>query len=188
MKKSQILKVFLLSFIPLASFSQSITGDSLFISSKGTQLKAGDNLIIGYPSQNNGEFVFVSNETKKKLGMFSKIAGVTSSVGSSVLGVGLGSGSIETIRTGAKVAEVAGTTSQIASVGDVVLKGENELIGQRVKILKFTQTGNEKRGIHFFAIVAGSGASNFRIEIEPAILTQELAGNNNEFFENFNVK
>lgn len=188
MKTKKIFQTLLMACVPFLSYSQSMSGDSLFVSSKGQELRLGDDLIIGYPSSNDGQFMFVSNDTKKKLGLLSKVAGATASVGSSVVGVGLGSGSIGAIRTGARVSQVAGTTSQVAGVGDIMLKGENQLTGQRVKILKFDQSGNEKRGIHYFAIVAGSGKSNFKIEIEPAIFAKELAGNNNKFFADFEPK
>lgn len=175
----------LFALFPFFSFSQKIVNDSVFISSQGQELKIGDDLIIGYPSGNDGSFLHVSNDTKKKLGFASKIAGAAASVGSGVVGVGVSSGSVGTIRTGIKVAGVAGSASDVAGVGEILLKGENELTGQRLRILKFDHSGNAKRGEHFYAIVAGSGNSNFKIEIEPAISTMELAGNNNILFEGF---
>ena len=186
MKTLKSLQIALLVLIPFLSFGQStLQGDSLFVSTTDARIKVGDELIIGYPSGSDGNFNFVSNNTKKKLGLLSKVAGATASVGSSVVGVGVGSRSVGAIRTGARVAGVAGTTSQVAGVGEILLKGENELTGQRVKVLKFDKSGNEERGIHYYAIVAGSGKSNFKIEIEPAIFSKELAGNNNILFENF---
>lgn len=183
----KIIKTILFLFIPFFSFSQQIVSDSVFVSSQGQELAFGDDLIIGYPSGNDGDFLFVSNDTKKKLGFASKLAGAAASVGSGVIGVGIGSGSVGAIKTGVQVAGVAGSASQVAGAGEILLKGENELTGQHLRILKFDKSGNKKRGEHFYAIVAGDGRSNFKIELEPAISTKELAGHNNELFEGFDV-
>jgi hypothetical protein len=187
MKTINSFGIFLFLCVPCLSISQTLVDDTLFISSNKQEIKIGDNLIIGYPSNNDGTFIHVSNDTKKKLSILSKIAETTANIGSSFVGLGVSSSSVDVIRTGSKVSQVAGATSNVAGAGEIFLKGENELTGQRVKVLKFSTSGNEKRGIHYYAVVAGSGNSNFKIEIETAIFSKELAGNNNVLFPNFDI-
>lgn len=174
-----------IALLPVLAFSQEIIDDSIFVTSHDYEMEVGDDLIIGYPSGNDGDFLFVSNDTKKKLGLASKIAGAAASVGSGAVAVGVGTGSLGTIRTGVGVARTAGTVSDVTGAGEVLLKGEHELTGQTVRILRFEKSGNKRRGEHYYAIVAGSGKSNFKIEIEPALNNKEVAGKNNELFKDF---
>lgn len=177
-----IKSILILALLPFMSYGQEIINDSTFVSSQGVKLQIGDDLIIGYPSGSDGNFLYVTNERKKKLGLASKVAGAAAGMGSGMIGVGIGSGSVGAVKTGVRVVGAAGAASEVAGVGEVLLKSENELTGQRLRILKFDKSGNEKRGEHFYAIVAGERKSNFKIEVEPAILTNELEGYNDALF------
>ncbi|TKC08036.1 hypothetical protein FA048_12800 [Pedobacter polaris] len=164
------------------SFGQQIMNDTTFVSANGSILNVNDDLIIGYPSGQAKEFLFINNHTEKKIGFAGKLAGKVASVGSGVGLLGVGIGSLNTVMTGVKIAGAAGTIADVASVSDLLLKGDNPLTGQRFRILRFNKTGNQKRGEHFFAVVAGPGNANYQIELEPALATYEIAGLNNKLF------
>ena len=54
---------------------------------------------------------------------------------------------------------------------------------KELRILKFNSSGSEKRGFHYYAIVAGPGNSNYKIDLEPALNTFEVAGMNHKLFD-----
>ncbi|MBB6131497.1 hypothetical protein [Mucilaginibacter lappiensis] len=181
MKKIFFVAAFLL--LSHFSFSQQLLNDSTFVSYKGISFKVKDDIIIGYPSGQTGDFSFVVNDTKRKFGLLSKIAGAAGDVGSGVATVGIGGGSTGAIKTGLNTMGASQAAGGVGSAGEILLTGENKLTGQQMRILKFSKTGSDKRGVHFFAIVAGPGNSNYKIELEPAITSYEIAGLNHKLFD-----
>lgn len=172
-----LASIFLLPFLSNAQ----IIEDKIFTSSSGMEFSVGDDLIIGYPSL-GAEFNFIENNTKKKIGLAGKLAGAATRVATSVAVIGVGSGSYGTVATGVQAAGAASAVEGVAKVGDLIIKGENKLTGQRLRILKFFKKGNPKRGEHFYATVAGIGKENYDIELDRAIDLQEVLGVNGELF------
>lgn len=169
-----------LFLLPFLSNAQTIEGE-VFISSAGMEFSVGDDLTIGYPSLGT-EFSFIENNTKKKIGLAGKLAGAATNVATSVAIVGVGAGSYGTVATGIQVAGTASAVEGVAQAGDLIIKGEHKLTGQRLRILKFFQKGNPKRGEHFYATVAGIGKENYNIELDRAIDAQEVLGVNGNLF------
>lgn len=123
--KSLFLSLALL-LVSGVSFGQQLINDSTFVSSKGIRFKVKDDLVIGYPS-NAGEFSFIVNDTKRKLGLLSKVAGAAGEVGSGVEVVGLGKGSAGAIRTGVTTMGAAGVAGGVGNAGQLLLPARTSL-------------------------------------------------------------
>lgn len=165
----------------LSTTAQSIH-NNVFTSSQGKEFHVGDDLIIGYPTMGI-DFNFIENNTKNKVGLAAKLAGAAGSIAGSTALIGVGARNASTVTKSVQAAGAAGAAKGVANAGDMLLQGENKLTGQHLRILKFQKKGNAKRGEHFYAIVAGKGAENYVIELDRAILTNEIIGVNGELFE-----
>lgn len=178
-----ILKIGLLIALsfPYFSYSQELVDENTFVNADGRQFKVGDDLMIGEANPSTG-YKFIQNTTKKKIGWMSKMASSVSEVGKSVAKVGADVGADGALVKGAQVSGTANSTSDLADKSEKLLVKEEDITGQSLRILKFKYTGSEKRGEHFFAIVAGPGKANYEIEIIPAIVAGEVVGLNNEPF------
>lgn len=164
----------------LSTTAQSIH-NNVFTSSQGKEFHVGDDLIIGYPTMGI-DFNFIENNTKNKVGLAAKLAGAAGSIAGSTALIGVGARNASTVTKSVQAAGAAGAAKGVANAGDMLLQGENKLTGQHLRILKFQKKGNAKRGEHFYAIVAGKGAENYVIELDRAILTNEIIGVNGELF------
>jgi len=171
-----------LLFLSLSMSAQQINEEGDVFTMEDVSIKVGDDLVIGQPA-GEGDFAFIENDTKKKIGLAGKLSKAAGSLGTGVAMAGIGSGSIETISTGVKVANTAGAAESVANAGDILIKGDHPLTGQQLRVLKLEKKGNAKRGEHYFATVAGTGNQNFKIELVPAISAGEIAGKNNKLFE-----
>lgn len=184
MKKTNlILKIGLviaLSF-PFFSYSQELVDEDTFVDADGRQFKVGDDLLLGEVQASTG-YKFIQNVTKKKIGWMSKMASQVSDVGKSVAKVGADVGADGALTKGAQLSGTANSTSDLADKSEKLLVKEEDITGQSLRILKFKHTGSEKRGEHFYAIVAGPGKANYEVEIIPAIQTGEIVGLNNQAF------
>ncbi len=108
-----------------------------------------------------------------------KIANIASSAGGAIVGLGGQTASIGTMTTGIKVMQTAGTAASVGFTVDAInamniSDQAKSIVGKKMRILKFKKEGNEKRGEHFYAIVAGEGKHDYKIEIEPAITSGEV--------------
>ena len=173
--------VMILSF-PLISFGQKLIDEDTFQDENGTTFKVGDDLMTGEPAASASQFRFIQNTTKKKIGLLSKMASSVSSVGKSVAEVGADVKSGGTVDKGASLANTANSTNNLANSSEKLLVKEEDITNQSLRILRFRKTGNEKRGEHFFAVVAGPGKANYEVELVPAIENGEVIGLNNKLF------
>lgn len=160
------------------SYAQKLENE-VFTSSAGIEFKVGDNITIGMPS-NGVEFSNIAEQLKgfKKLG---KLAGDLSDVGAQVVSSGYDAGSSGTVKTGARLSQTGNQASKLTALTDKLSSQAKPIAGKKLRILKFKVEGNEKRGQHFFAIVAAEGNKDFKIELEPAIESKEIVavGTNN---------
>lgn len=183
--KFQIKNLLLTAMVLLiahTSFSQKlINKDSLQIDS--LMLKVGDDLIIGKPAA----YDFVNIEEQKSKLSFGKIANIAGSAGTALGLAGAETGSIGAMKTGLTAMNTVSTVSSIGMTADAinalnVSDKAKQIIGKKFRILKFKQEGNNKRGFHYYAIVAGEGKTNYKIEIIPAIQSKEVIGINSALF------
>ncbi|GAA4793315.1 hypothetical protein GCM10023231_21960 [Olivibacter ginsenosidimutans] len=168
---------------PLFSYGQRLIDDDTFEDENGITFKVGDDLMTGEPAASASQFKFIQNTTKKKIGWMSKMASSVSSVGKSVAEVGSDVKSGSTVSKGASVANTANSTNNLANSSEKLLVKEEDIANQSLRILKFRKTGNEKRGEHFFAVVAGPGKANYEVELVPAIKNGEVVGLNDKLFD-----
>ncbi|WP_447639927.1 MULTISPECIES: hypothetical protein [Chitinophagaceae] len=165
--------------LALPSFSQKLIDKNTFQVNNSLTLKIGDDLVIGKPAA----YDFVNIEEEKNKFSFGKIANIAGAAGSAVGLAGVQTGSIGAMETGIKAMNTASTVSSIGMTADAI-KSLNasdkakQIIGKKFRILKFKEDGNEKRGYHYYAVVAGEGKTNYRIEVIPAIQSQEVVGVN----------
>ncbi|SEN18140.1 hypothetical protein SAMN05216436_112119 [bacterium A37T11] len=174
----------LLTLAPFVSFAQELTDEKTFVDDKGRTFKVGDDLTIGEPTSSSG-FKYIANSKKRKTGWLSKAAGAVADAGESVVQTGSDLGSSKTLKTGYDVNRKASAASNATSAGEKLL-GSNkmeDIAGQSLRILKFRKTGNEERGEHFFALVAGPGKTDYDVELIPAIKKGEIVGINDEPFK-----
>lgn len=161
--------------VSVPGFSQKLQDNDTFVLNDSITIKVGDDLTIGKPS----DFEFV-NITQSKHGFgLGTIANAAGSVGSSVGLLGAESGHLKTAMTGIKVMNTANTVSNVGGTADAIaaLNVSNqakEIIGKKFRILRFKDEGNERRGHHVYAFVAGEGKTNYKIELYPAIESQEV--------------
>jgi len=172
--------------VAVPGFSQKLQDDGTFVLNNKTTIKVGDDLTIGRPA----DYDFI-NITPSKHGFgLGAIANAAGSVGSSVGLLGAESGHLKTAMTGIKVMNTANTVSNIGESADAIaaLNVSNkakEIIGKKFRILRFKDEGNERRGHHVYAFVAGEGKTNYKIELYPAIESQEvIAVNENKLTSN----
>ena len=160
------------------SYAQKLENE-IFTSSTGIEFKVGDNITIGMPS-NGTEFTNITEHLKgfKKLG---KLAGDLSDVGAQVVSSGYDAGSAGAVKTGARLNQTGSQAAKLTALTDKLSPQARPIAGKKLRILKFKVEGNEKRGQHFFAIVAAEGNKDFKIELEPAIESKEIVavGTNN---------
>jgi len=175
------ISLIMLFFIPVLSFGQELVDEETFRDATGHEFKVGDDLNIGKPGSEKG-YKYIQNATKKKIGWMGKMASKVSEVGKNVAEVGADLGSGNTVAKGAQVHNTANSTSNLTQTGEKLLTNEEDIEGQTLRILKFKVVGNEKRGEHFFAVVAGPGKANYEVEIVPAIRSGEVVGLNDSLF------
>ncbi|MNY42641.1 hypothetical protein D3C86_1775510 [compost metagenome] len=94
---------------------------------------------------------------------------------------GYDAGSLGAVKTGARLSQTGSQAAKLTALTDKLSSQAKPIAGKKLRILKFKVEGNEKRGEHFFAIVAAEGNKDFKIELEPAIETKEIVavGTNN---------
>lgn len=162
------------------SFSQSLQNKDTFTLDTLT-IHVGDDLTIGRPSQ----FDFV-NITKSKHGLgIGKIASAAGALGSTVGLLGAETGHLGTAMTGLKVMNAANTATSVGWTADAIaaLNVSNQaklIIGKQFRVLRFKKEGNERRGEHIYAILAGEGKTNYKAELVPAIKSNEIIATNSQ--------
>jgi len=165
-----------------AAQSQHLTDKDTFIMDTIT-IHVGDDLIIGTPSQY--DFVNIQ-ESKRGMGL-GKIANVAGSAGMATTLLGLETNHLGAAMTGAKVLGGAATLASVGMTADAIaqLNVSNEarrIIGKKFRVIRLKEEGNKKRGEHYYAIVAGEGHTNYKIELPPAIKSNEILAVNNQLF------
>jgi len=152
-----------------------IDNDALQINDSIT-LHTGEDIMINKPYA----FDFVNVDEVKKGGFgIGKFANIGAAVGSTIGLAGISTGSVGAMTTGVKVMETATVASSVGWTQDAInaLNASDKaksIVGKKMRILKFKKEGNEKRGEHYYAIVAGEGKQDYKIEAAPAIATGEI--------------
>lgn len=175
MKKSLLLLSLTTSLV-LSVNAQELTDKETLRVNDSITLHIGNDILINKPSGYD-----FSNIEEVKKGGFSigKFANVGAAVGSTIGLAGANAGNIGAMSTGIKVMSTASVASSVGWTQDAinalnVSDQAKSIVGKKMRILKFKKEGNEKRGEHFFAIVAGSGKTDYKVEIEPAINSGEI--------------
>lgn len=169
--------------LAIPSFSQKLIDKETFQVNDSLTLKVGDDLIIGKPAA----YDFVNIEEEKKKFGIGKLASIAGAAGTAV---GLGGamvGGASTVAASGKILEGAATASTVGMTAEEINSlnisdKAKQIIGKKFRILKFKEEGNEKRGYHYYATVAGEGKTNYKIEIIPAIQAKEVIGINSTLF------
>ncbi len=161
-------------FSGFTTFSQVLIDKNTFLASTGGTISVGDDITIGVPANYSYEFSFIENNTKNKVGIAGKLAGVATTVGVGAIGLGAVNGSYGAAKAGAKVAVAAATAEEISDGSEAVLGHNHELTGRKMRILKFKKEGNSRRGEYIYAIVAGPKQQNYKIELPLAIQSKEI--------------
>jgi len=182
MKAKTLLLTTLALGLFTASQSQSLTDKDTFVMDSVT-IHVGDDLTIGTPSQY--DFVNIQ-ESKRGMGL-GKIANVAGNAGLATALLGVETKSVGTLMTGAKVLEGAGTLASVGMTADAIAKlnvsnEARKIIGKKFRVMRLKQEGSKKRGEHYYAIVAGEGHTNYKIELPPAIQSNEILAVNNQLF------
>ena len=166
----------IISAISLSANAQQLTDKETLQVNDSITLHVGNDILINKPQS----FDFVNVEELKKGGFsLSKIANVAGSAGGALVGLGGQTASIGTMTTGIKVMQTAGTAASVGYTVDAInamniSDQAKSIVGKKMRILKFKKEGNEKRGEHYYAIAAGEGKHDYKIEVAPAITSGEI--------------
>ncbi|SEA41558.1 hypothetical protein SAMN05192529_11773 [Arachidicoccus rhizosphaerae] len=164
------------------AFSQTLENKDTFTMDTLT-IHVGDDLTIGKPS--TFDFVNVV-ESKHGLGI-GNIANAAGALGSTVGLLGAETGHLGTAMTGIKVMNAANTAASVGWTADAIaaLNVSNQakkIIGKKFRVLRFKKEGNQRRGEHIYAILAGEGKTNYKAELAPAIKSHEIIAINTQIF------
>lgn len=183
-------KIFFAASILLAtafpSISQNLHDKNTFTMDTIT-IHVGDDLTIGKPS--TFDFVNIS-ESKRGLSI-GNIANAAGALGSTVGLLGAETGHLGTAMTGIKVMNAANTAASAGLTADAIsaLNVSNQaklIIGKQFRVLRFKKEGNERRGQHIYAILAGEGKTNYKAELAPAIKASEIIAINDHIINTLN--
>jgi hypothetical protein len=175
MKKVFLSMIFLFTLASLLSAQMLVNSETLKVNDS-TILMVGNDILINKPIG----FDFVNIEEVKKSGFnIGKLANIGSAVGSTIGIAGANASNVGAMTTGIKVMQTASVASSIGWTQEAinalnVSDKAKSIVGKKMRILRFKKEGNEKRGEHFYAITAGEGKQDYRIEVEPAIENGEI--------------